>query len=105
MSSLSTPKYFYTKRIYNIGPELCDLLGNIGNFYDRFDGLTQSIADDQVEQMQMQVTQNQNYQLMIIMSIVLDMKQDEFDLLFDKMVNMDKQSRDGATRPFKLSSV
>jgi hypothetical protein len=90
MSNLSKLRYFYTEGIYNIGSGLCDVLWNIGNFYDPFNGLAQSIADDQVKQMQ--ATEKQNYQLMMIVCVVLHTKLNELDLLIDMMVNMDKQS-------------
>jgi hypothetical protein len=54
---------------------------------------------------QMQATEKQNYQLMTIMCVVLHKKLNELDMLIDMMLNMDKQSRYGAARPFKLSSV
>jgi hypothetical protein len=48
MSNLSQPKFFYASGIYNTDAGLCDVLANIGELYDSFDMLTESIAADGV---------------------------------------------------------
>jgi hypothetical protein len=106
LSNISESRYLYAKGIYDIDPGLCDVLGNIRNLYHVFDGVTQSIADNQVEQME--ATEKQNHQLVIIMCLSFVsalMTLNELEMLIDMMVNMDKQSHDGAAKPFQLSSV
>ena len=98
---------------WQVNKGLCDCIINIESMYDSFDSLTETIADDQ-STLRDEVTQL-NYLIMIILCIAfflivevsinlaLYLTLRELTKLIKTMAEVDKQSREAASQPFKKS--